>query len=38
MLFDILINAAIELVVAVLANVINSYIQKWLNENCNGED
>lgn len=36
--FDRLINVAIELVVNVLANVISSYIQKWSNENRNGED
>lgn len=38
MRFDWLIEAAIGLVVNVLADVISSYIQKWLNENRNGED
>jgi len=36
--FDKLIDAAIALVVGVLVNVISSYIQKWSNENRNGED
>ena len=36
--FDKLIDTAIALVVGVLVNVISSYIQKWLNENRNGED
>ena len=36
--FDKLIDAARGLVVTVLGNVISSYIQKWFNENRNGED